>query len=97
MVEVNERVPKVIVEVIMDHSKPTQPGGKGKSLNEKLELPVMVIIDEKVVITGSFTFARAGEEKNGENVVVIRDSAIAKEYLKNWQKHRTIAEPLPRQ
>jgi len=46
----------------------------------------VMIIDEENVVTGSFNFTRAAEDKNGENVLVIRgDKELAELYLQNWQ------------
>lgn len=50
----------------------------------------VMIIDEIYVITGSFNFTNAADLKNVENVIVIRDSNIAREYLRNWKKREAI-------
>ncbi len=47
----------------------------------------IVIIDGQTVITGSFNFTRAAEEKNAENLLVIRDKALAAKDLENWKEH----------
>jgi phosphatidylserine/phosphatidylglycerophosphate/cardiolipin synthase-like enzyme len=48
----------------------------------------IIIIDRAVVITGSFNFTKAAEEKNAENLLIIRSKELAKPYLENWQRHR---------
>jgi phosphatidylserine/phosphatidylglycerophosphate/cardiolipin synthase-like enzyme len=48
----------------------------------------IIIIDRAVVITGSFNFTKAAEEKNAENLLIIRSQELAKPYLENWQRHR---------
>lgn len=53
----------------------------------------VMIIDGETVITGSFNFTRAAEEKNAENLLVIRDKALAEKYIKNWQEHAGHSEP----
>ncbi len=46
-----------------------------------------MIIDGKDVQLGSFNYSKAAEEKNAENVMVIRDNqTLAKKYLDNWNK-----------
>ena len=46
----------------------------------------IMILDEETVITGSFNFTKAAEERNAENVLVIRGNKdLAKLYLQNWQ------------
>ncbi len=39
------------------------------------------IIDESIVITGSFNPTRNGDERNDENVLIIHNREVAKEYL----------------
>jgi phosphatidylserine/phosphatidylglycerophosphate/cardiolipin synthase-like enzyme len=51
-----------------------------------------MIIDQEKVITGSFNFTRAAEERNAENVLIIRDKELTREYLENWEKHRAVSE-----
>lgn len=47
----------------------------------------IMVIDGQVVITGSFNFTKAAEDKNAENLLVIRDKIIADKYTANWQSH----------
>jgi phosphatidylserine/phosphatidylglycerophosphate/cardiolipin synthase-like enzyme len=47
-----------------------------------------MIIDDNTVITGSFNFTKAAEEKNAENVIVLKDNpALAQRYAQNWRAH----------
>jgi len=39
------------------------------------------------VVTGSFNFTKAAEEKNAENLLVIKDKKLAERYIKNWEEH----------
>ncbi len=48
----------------------------------------IILIDRAVVITGSFNFTKAAEEKNAENLLIIRSKGLAKPYLENWRSHR---------
>lgn len=54
----------------------------------------IMVIDEKIVITGSYNFTKAANEKNDENLVIINNTSIAKQYLTNWQKCRSISFPI---
>jgi phosphatidylserine/phosphatidylglycerophosphate/cardiolipin synthase-like enzyme len=47
----------------------------------------IIIIDGETVITGSFNFTKAAEEKNAENLLVIHDKKLAERYIENWQEH----------
>jgi len=51
-----------------------------------------MIIDRETVITGSFNFTRAAEEKNAENLLIIKSTDLAKLYNKNWYKHKEHAD-----
>jgi phosphatidylserine/phosphatidylglycerophosphate/cardiolipin synthase-like enzyme len=46
-----------------------------------------MIIDGETVITGSFNFTSSAEEYNAENLLVIRDQALAARYEANFQEH----------
>jgi phosphatidylserine/phosphatidylglycerophosphate/cardiolipin synthase-like enzyme len=48
----------------------------------------IMIIDRATVITGSFNFTKAAEEKNAENLLIIQSKELAKLYIENWQRHR---------
>jgi hypothetical protein len=48
----------------------------------------VMIIDNNTVITGSFNFTKAAEEKNAENVIVLQDNPVlANVYTQNWRAH----------
>jgi len=49
----------------------------------------VMIIDESIVITGSFNFTKSAEERNAENLLIINNQQIAGEYIANWERHRT--------
>jgi len=53
----------------------------------------VMVIDGGTVITGSFNFTRAAEEENAENLLIIRDPALAGKYAQNWQEHLTHSVP----
>jgi phosphatidylserine/phosphatidylglycerophosphate/cardiolipin synthase-like enzyme len=46
-----------------------------------------MVIDGQTVITGSFNFTAAAEEKNAENLLVIQDKSLAQRYTENWYTH----------
>jgi phosphatidylserine/phosphatidylglycerophosphate/cardiolipin synthase-like enzyme len=47
----------------------------------------IMIVDGGTVVTGSFNFTKAAEEKNAENLLVIRDKELAAKYKANWDRH----------
>lgn len=48
-----------------------------------------LVIDEEIVITGSFNFTRSADSRNAENVIIISDKSVANEYLQNWLKRKS--------
>lgn len=57
----------------------------------------VMLIDGYLVLTGSFNFTRAAEEKNAENLLVINDPVLAAKYAENWQAHERHSEPYARE
>jgi len=58
----------------------------------------VMVIDSATVITGSFNFTKAAEEKNAENLLVIKDaSELVKAYEQNILLHASHSQPYTRQ
>jgi len=53
----------------------------------------VMIIDDEVVITGSFNFTKAAETKNAENLLILRASDLARRYADEWKRHHRHSEP----
>ena len=48
-----------------------------------------MIIDQSTVITGSLDFTKAAEEKNAENLLVIKgNKPLVDRYIKNFEEHK---------
>lgn len=47
----------------------------------------IMVIDGEVIVTGSFNFTKSAEERNSENLLVIRDKNLAQKYEDNWERH----------
>jgi phosphatidylserine/phosphatidylglycerophosphate/cardiolipin synthase-like enzyme len=47
----------------------------------------VVIIDRPKVITGSFNFAKAAQERNAENLLALAEKALAEKHEANWANH----------
>lgn len=54
----------------------------------------VLIIDDDTVITGSFNYSKSAAQNNDENIVIIRNRAIAGLYLDEWQRIWDSAENL---
>ena len=88
----------VKVQVILDKSQRTeryssadfvQRAGIATFIDAKHAIAhnKIMVIDGETILTGSFNFTKAGEEKNAENLLVIQDAALAAKYTANWQAH----------
>jgi phosphatidylserine/phosphatidylglycerophosphate/cardiolipin synthase-like enzyme len=58
----------------------------------------VIVIDtgtsQATTITGSFNFTWSAQNKNAENILVVRNNpALASRYALNWERHRQEAEP----
>ncbi len=98
----------VKVEVILDKSQRTEKYSEADFLkNEGIRTLIddqhaiahnkIMIIDEYLVLTGSFNFTTAAEEHNAENLLVINDPPLAKRYAENFQLHEQHSEPYLRE
>ncbi len=53
----------------------------------------IMIIDRTTLITGSFNFTKAAEEKNAENLLVIKgNKPLVDSYIKNFELHKEHSE-----
>ena len=92
------------VQVILDKSQRSEKYSSADFLANQ-GVPVMIdanhaiahnkviVIDGELLITGSFNFTKAAQEKNAENLLIIRDSALAVQYTQNWEAHRQHSQP----
>jgi phosphatidylserine/phosphatidylglycerophosphate/cardiolipin synthase-like enzyme len=105
---VNAHKRGVKIEVILDKSQRTEKYSEADFLRN-MGIPVRIdarhqiahnkvmVIDDGTVITGSFNFTKAAEEKNAENLLVIRDKAVAAKYTANWKAHAEHSEAYERE
>lgn len=49
----------------------------------------VIIIDQEIVITGSFNFSKAAEQSNAENLIILKSAELANIYLANYQLHKS--------
>jgi phosphatidylserine/phosphatidylglycerophosphate/cardiolipin synthase-like enzyme len=89
----------VKITAVLDKSNRSQQYSAATFL-KNMEIPVFIddqhaiahnkimIIDNRVVITGSFNFTAAAENKNAENLLVIEDLPdLTRAYRENFQNH----------
>ena len=44
------------------------------------------IIDGKIVVMGSYNFSQSAEERNDENILIVYDEVIAREFIKEFER-----------
>lgn len=45
----------------------------------------IIILDEAIVISGSYNFSAAAYKRNTENLLIITNPTLARQYIQNWQ------------
>jgi len=97
----------VDVRVILDKSQRTEKYSEADFLSHN-GIPTWIdaehaiahnkimIIDGYLALTGSFNFTKAAEEHNAENLLLINDPALARQYEANWQLHQRHSEAYER-
>lgn len=95
----------VLVEIVLDKSNEVDRYSDlkicldaGLDVRVDHEHPIahnkIMIIDQKVVITGSYNFTNQAEGENAENVVIIKGNPeLVRDYRDNFFKHRDHAKP----
>jgi phosphatidylserine/phosphatidylglycerophosphate/cardiolipin synthase-like enzyme len=84
----------VQVQVILDKSQRTKKYSSADFLaiqgvptmidaEHAIALNKIIIIDGETIITGRFNFTKAAQEKHAENVLLLRDPALAAQYTTN--------------
>lgn len=47
----------------------------------------VMVIDQRVVVTGSFNFTNSADSRNAENLLILDSPSLASRYHANWQDH----------
>lgn len=54
----------------------------------------IILVDGQTLITGSFNFSKAAEERNAENLLVIKgNKPLVERYIQNFDEHKSHSEP----
>jgi len=46
----------------------------------------VMIIDSEIVVTGSYNWSVSAEERNDENIIIVRSRKIAEEYERKFEE-----------
>jgi len=53
----------------------------------------VMVIDRQTLVTGSFNFTKAAEEKNAENLLVLKgNKSLVERYIRNFEEHKGHSE-----
>jgi phosphatidylserine/phosphatidylglycerophosphate/cardiolipin synthase-like enzyme len=47
----------------------------------------VMLMDDDIVITGSYNFTKSAEVRNAENIIILKSAYAAKRYSDNWDTH----------
>lgn len=90
----------VKVAVILDKGEQVRQGFRTARFLASHAIPVYIddkhgsahnkvmVIDAAVVITGSFNYTYAADDRNAENLLIIRSEGLARAYINNWSRHK---------
>ena len=69
------------LRTLMCRSVPVKQDGNSGFLHHKV-----IVVDERIVITGSMNYSTNAEENNDENVIIIDNAEIARLYLQEFDR-----------
>jgi phosphatidylserine/phosphatidylglycerophosphate/cardiolipin synthase-like enzyme len=96
----------VSVIVILDKSNKVDRGYSAASFLANSGVPTFIDFDHKIahnkimiidntqVITGSFNFTKAAQQSNAENVLILNNQLLTKEYKDNFKSHLRHSEQI---
>jgi phosphatidylserine/phosphatidylglycerophosphate/cardiolipin synthase-like enzyme len=98
----------VHVEILLDRSNEEDAHSDLHILTDN-QVPLMIdakhaiahnkimVIDRKIVVTGSFNFTNQAEHENAENLLILtHHHDVVKQYLENYQAHKSHSQPSTR-
>ena len=104
LVAAKNRAPAVDVQVVLDKSQQTERYSVADFLVHA-GIPVkidavhaiahnkVIVIDDAIVVTGSFNFTSSAEERNAENLLILHRPDLALVYAANWTEHAGHSQP----
>lgn len=73
------------------HNVPVWTDGNRYTMHHKV-----IIIDEAIVVTGSYNFTKSADDLNDENVLIIANRALAARYLEEYARIHARAQEIDR-
>ncbi len=94
----------VDVQILLDRSNEVQRNSQGRRM-VGAGIPVWIdylpaiahgkdiIIDDRLVVGGSYNYTGSASRRNAENVLFIADEAVARRFLEHWAERRSLSRP----
>jgi phosphatidylserine/phosphatidylglycerophosphate/cardiolipin synthase-like enzyme len=73
---------RYVIDMLMQANVALRLDGKHAIAHNKV-----MVIDESVIITGSFNFTNSAATRNAENFLVLKSHALALRYKSEWKNH----------
>jgi phosphatidylserine/phosphatidylglycerophosphate/cardiolipin synthase-like enzyme len=73
---------RYVMDVLTDAQIELRQDGKHAIAHNKV-----MVIDQAIVITGSFNFTNSAATRNAENFLVLKSADLAEKYRLQWQNH----------
>ena len=73
---------RFVIGVLQDANIAVRQDGKHAVAHNKV-----MVIDQEVVITGSFNFTNSAATRNAENFLILKSPDLALQYRLQWQNH----------
>ena len=94
------------VLVLLDHSNlKARYSGLNEILSHQINVRIdkpagiahnkIIIIDNRILIGGSYNFSKGAYKRNAENVMIIYDKNLVNQYIINWQKRWALSTIQP--
>ena len=84
----SDKTNRYVIDLLERAQVPLRGDGRHAIAHNKV-----MVIDESVVITGSFNFTNSAETRNAENFLILRSAPLAQTYKQQWETHWAHATP----
>jgi phosphatidylserine/phosphatidylglycerophosphate/cardiolipin synthase-like enzyme len=71
-----------VMDLLRNAQVPMRLDGKHAIAHNKV-----MVIDQHIVVTGSFNFTNSADTRNAENLLVLSSQSLASRYHDNWESH----------
>jgi phosphatidylserine/phosphatidylglycerophosphate/cardiolipin synthase-like enzyme len=78
-----------VVDDLVAAEIPVRLDGKHAIAHSKV-----IVIDQYLVLTGSYNWSRSADTRNLENLLELQDQRLAEQYRNNFQSHEQHSVPL---